>query len=547
MTSQKRFDFDPQTQEVFDYKFSNLSKVNWREWLHIKNSEDYKELTLKLSGMDNVDDVWQRLKTSITDSKDLSVDLKSYIQTRDQSPLIMCHTSGTTNNDLNALKWFHMTDDIVKNLWAPGMQAIFESSGLNTKNSALIFVPSRLKCDGINQSDGKKYLSLYSPEFSQRVMLSVINPKSYLFYEYKDVFNLSVLNKIFLMDEIAILSAPAATILKWADKERLKQGINHFINKENSQNNNHELEPWLTELKTEGLDTYVNKLHKKLSEKLKDAATLVFSISSLSSKKWNLIRDFMGWKKGNEKFTSLYVGSEIGPFASNLSVIEKERLQKDEMFVFPLTLPVIQYKSQKDFILNTKSDKGRLFVSYKKEGKPLVNINVGDFIFIENKEGIPTINGTILRDNFEIKYQIKPSSFVSKENNVKFYAGDYFNLESFEVIEPRKLLNCISKRCNYNADTMLLVSKNKNSSWILYLENSTNFKCENDDSLTKIIQNCNIKPSFKNFLLSDNITFKFINDSLVDFEEKRSNMLEKVRKGNIPKGVLKKWPLYIIK
>ena len=88
--------------------------------------------------------------------------------------MVFCHTSGTTSGDIRQLKWYHMSNGLIKRLWAPGMQAIFESSGLNPKTSAVIFVPSRTKIDGINKLEGKEYISLYSSEFSQRLMLSIM-------------------------------------------------------------------------------------------------------------------------------------------------------------------------------------------------------------------------------------------------------------------------------------------------------------------------------------------------------------------------------------
>ena len=100
-----------------------------------------------------------------------------------------------------------MSKDIVSRYWAPGMQAIFESSGLNSEKSAVIFVPSRTNLDGINYLNDKQYLSLYSSEFSQRTMLSIIKPHSYLLHEYKMSKDLDVISKILSLEEIAVISA----------------------------------------------------------------------------------------------------------------------------------------------------------------------------------------------------------------------------------------------------------------------------------------------------------------------------------------------------
>jgi len=42
------------------------------------------------------------------------------------------------------------------------------------------------------------------------------------------------------------------------------------------------------------------------------------------------------------------------------------------------------------------------------------------------------------------------------------------------------------------------------------------------------------------------IILKKLSENPVDFLATRSEILEKVRNGKNPKGILKKWPLYII-
>jgi hypothetical protein len=152
-----------------------------------------------------------------------------------------------------------------------------------------------------------------------------------------------------------------------------------------------------------------------------------------------------------------------------------------------------------------------------------------------------------LRDGFEIKYPIRASKNIDLPSNSKFYAGDYLNFNSLEIIEPRSLLNCLLRKCNYSSDTMLLVSKQDDSIWNLYLEKDNNFKCKEEELIKKVIQECETTTSFKEYLSKNKIRIHKIADNLVDFEVERSEMLQKVREGKIPKGVLKKWPLYIVK
>ena len=288
----KSYDFDEKVQNNFNKSFSDLERINWKKWLEIDSREEYEELVLKLSGLSSVSDLFNRIKNETTDSRSFSIDLKDFLNNEVVSdPLIFCHTSGTTNSNLSMLKWFHMTRDHVRRQWAPGMQAIFESSGLDTNSSAIIFVPSRLKFDGLQELGDKKYISLYSSEFSQRVMLSIVKPKSYLFYEYKNSKNLEIISQILTVENISVISAPAVTILGWADINRLKVGLKKSIDLIN-QTYNSQLEQLLLEIKSKGLESTAREIQSKLSEKLANA-TLIFSISSLSESDWDLINKFM--------------------------------------------------------------------------------------------------------------------------------------------------------------------------------------------------------------------------------------------------------------
>ena len=204
------FDFDNEIQREFNKAFSAIERTNWNRWLEINSREEYEELALKLSGLSSIEEIFDRIKAEMTDSRSFSINLTEFLKNYQNSDsLFFCHTSGTTDSKLSMIKWFNMTKDIVKRQWAPGMQAIFESSGLDSNSSAIIFVPSRLKFDGVRSFEDKNYISLYSSEFSQRIMLSVVKPKSYLLYEYKDSRNLKTISKILTMDNISVISAPA--------------------------------------------------------------------------------------------------------------------------------------------------------------------------------------------------------------------------------------------------------------------------------------------------------------------------------------------------
>jgi hypothetical protein len=56
----------------------------------------------------------------------------------------------------------------------------------------------------------------------------------------------------------------------------------------------------------------------------------------------------------------------------------------------------------------------------------------------------------------------------------------------------------------------------------------------------------NISDTLKTAIKEKKIDFELINDQPVDFLNERDEMLNKVRNGQISKGILKKWPLYVI-
>jgi len=541
------YDFDEKVQNNFNKSFSDIERINWKHWLEIDSREEYEELSLKLSELSSIEDLFNRIKSETTDSRSFSIDIDDFLNSDKASDaLIFCHTSGTTNSKLSELKWFHMAKDIVKRQWAPGMQAIFESSGLDLNSSAIIFVPSRLKFDGIQKQGDKKYISLYSSEFSQRIMLSVIKPKAYLFYEYKNSRNLDIISKILTMDNISVISAPAITILGWADITRLQDGIKrslYLINK----TQNPKLEDFLLKIEKNGLDSVSYEIQKELSEKI-SKATLVFSISSLSKSDWELIRKFMKWEEGKEKFTNLYVASEIGPFAASINMGDFEISRLNRMHIFPLTLPVIDYKGKKELISRTKNKFGRLYVSRLNNSGVLINIDLGDVISIKNQEGLPQIDGKILRSSFQLKYPINLSKEIGLQLNYKVYAGDYFTFPNFEILNPRILLNCLKDKCVLDIDSLLLLiyKESVNNSLKLFLYSNDRKNCSNLKNYSKILLNCIRNEKFKEAILNNEIEIELIKNNPIDFLATRSEMLQKVRSGKNPKGVLKKWPLYVL-
>ena len=537
------YDFDEPLQKLFFNLFSDIPTIDWKKWVDISSREDYKNLAIKNSGLNEVEDLHSKIKSEKTNSRENSVDLESFIlHNKGKEPLIFCHTSGSTNSSLEGLKWFHLSKPLIQRLWASGMRAIFESSGLNSNNSAVIFVPSRMQIDGLKNVEDHEYISLYSSEFSQRIMLSIIKPKSYLFYEYKESKNLEVITQILDMEDISVISAPATTILGWADINKLKGGIESYL-KLIKKPSSKKLEKILLEIKSKGLDYVVKEIRAKLSEKL-SKATLIFSTSSLSKSQWDLIIDFMKWKRGNEKFTNLYVGSEIGPFASSINF---EIARSNQMYVFPLTYPSILVKGKIELLSETTAKFGNLLISRYDNEKPLINIDTGDIIFIDNNDGLPLIKGKILRNRFELKYPLKLSANIKVPSSYGIYAGHYFYFNEFEIIDPNILLECLNIQCELKADSLLLIKSQENViHWHFILPSSLERKCGSNRDIYELLLDCPIENGFKNAIKDNIIEIKIIDEIPVGFISSREKILTKVRKGSIPKGILKKWPLYVV-
>jgi len=541
-------DFDPEVQFFFDKLFSDIPPTNWKKWLDISSKEEYLEFVLKNSALSIVPDIFDRIRKEKTNPTKISIDIYNYLANYHGSePLIVCHSSGTTNNDLASLKWLHMSKEVIKLYWAPGMQAIFESSGLDSNSSAVIFIPSRLNTDGLNKLENKNYISLYSSEFSQRLMLSIMKPSNYSIFEYKFSKNINIISKILSLKNITVISAPALTILGWADIEKFQLGLQKSI-KGVFPEQDPILENLIIKIQEKGIETASKEIQKMLSDKLSQSV-IVFSISSLSSRDWDLIRRFMKWEKGYEKYTNLYVASEMGPFAASINKNIENNKQTDELIVFPLTLPVLENKGKKQLISESNSKLGKLLISRINDSKVFINLDIGDIIQLTNQQALPHINGKILRSEFQLKYPITLSKNIHLEKDYAVYAGDYFDFSTFEILDPRSLLKCLEIECKLDIDSLLLIESEKNASksWKIFLNSNYEIKYANQENYKEKLLKCVRNDDFRKIILDNRIKIQLIDENPVDFLKTRSEILEKVRNGNNPKGILKKWSLYVIK
>ncbi|MFW9897107.1 MAG: hypothetical protein ACFFD7_14980, partial [Candidatus Thorarchaeota archaeon] len=261
------------------------------------------------------------------------------------------------------------------------------------------------------------------------------------------------------------------------------------------------------------------------------------------------IRKFMNWEKGEEKFINLYVSSETGPFAASITKNGFEFSRTGNLFVFPLTLPVIEYKGTLELLSQTESKMGKLLISRINNSKPFINIDIGDIIRIVDQESLPQIEGKILRANFQLKYPIKltPEIPVPPENKV--YVGDLFYFDEFDFYYPRGLINCLNQNCNSDIDSLLLIEEDFEDGEKLKLFIPSNGKkdCINLSRNRELLSKCINNERFKAAILNNQIEIITLEENPIDFLATRKEMLDKVRKGLISKGILKKWPLYVIR
>ena len=57
---------EPDIEEIFDKKFSDLPSIDWKKWLNIGSREEYEELSLKLSGLSSIEDIFDKIGSEIT-------------------------------------------------------------------------------------------------------------------------------------------------------------------------------------------------------------------------------------------------------------------------------------------------------------------------------------------------------------------------------------------------------------------------------------------------------------------------------------------------
>jgi hypothetical protein len=254
----------------------------------------------------------------------------------------------------------------------------------------------------------------------------------------------------------------------------------------------------------------------------------------------------MKWEKGHERFTNLYVVSEIGPFAASITKGDFNISRSNRMYVFPLTLAVIEHDGKRESISKTRNRIGKLLVSRLHNSEAIININIGDVITIVDQKNLPQIEGKIRRACFELKYPIKITNEIDLKTNYSLYAGDYFPFKDFSIIDPRNFFTCLNNKYSLKNEAILLLNKD-NHKWKLYIA-PANFNISvNQHEVQNEILRCSEEIGLKTLINKGNLKIVVINEPPVDFLTPRSEILTEVRNGKLPKGILKKWPLYLLR
>jgi hypothetical protein len=544
------YDIDYELQMLFNIVYGDITPTDWKSWLSITNAKDYEALAIQLSGLSEHDDLFEKIHQN-AHATPLSININTLIESTDQQHFVLCHTSGTSGGGISKLKWLHMSQDIVRRLWAPGMQAIFQTSGLNHKSKVAIFVPGRLQGDGLSQIESKNVIRLYSSEFSQRLVLALITPKAYVLDEYRNATDLTTIAHLLALEHLDVISAPATTLMKWANINQLQKGIRRSYRRY-SQNPSvsSETDEIVLMIQKMGIPDATVHIQQQL-KKLLHGACAIFGISSLTNMQWMVIREFMGWQRGRERLTNLYVGSEIGPFAANLRLDFTQGDFTTEMSVFPLTLAAIEHRGTITLISQIQHRRGKLLISRMDNTQPIFNLDPGDIIQITSQKGLPRIAGILLREAFPLKTQPQLHPALMTSDNHCVYVGGYFDLGNLEIANPNHILACIEEKIKIQIQIPMVLRPGKErDTWVLTLSirpnKSSNTNHLNFSKIQQQLASCLPNKGLKTALKKQILKIEIVDYPLTQRSLSRKRLLNEVRHGRRPKGVLKKWPLYWI-
>ncbi|MBN2150359.1 MAG: hypothetical protein JW839_02820 [Candidatus Lokiarchaeota archaeon] len=472
----------------------------------------------------------------------MSVDPDEFFSTLPEGTTgIACHTSGTSGG---AVKWYPMTRDIVSRLWLPGMRAIYESSGMTGAATPIVFVPSRAAGDGLERRGTARNVRLYSSEFSQRLVIAAFLPSRYLVAEYKNATSVPVIGRMLDLDSVSIVSAPSATVLGWASEKVLEKGLVASMDHTDPTSLDGEAAMLAKRLAIGDPSQVALEVRNRLSEKLSDA-TVIFSTSNLTNGQWAKIRAFMRWSPGIDRFTNLYVGSEVGPFAGSIGHDRVGHTACNEMRVFPLTLPCVDTGKELLVISRVKQKRGRLLVSRIGHGRLFLNVDTGDFLQGISEDGLPVLRGDVQRDEFPLKPSATLPSLLRDLVGYQIYAGDRFAIDGGEITNPARLIECLSGRGYPVIEPLIFLEPaSPGGSWKVLAHVKGAIAGNNARDWRTAILSCTGSSSNGNGLEGVPIECDVLPQDPWDGPS-RKKTLEAVRKGTLPKGALKRWPAYV--
>ena len=217
-------------------------------------------------------------------------------------------------------------------------------------------------------------------------------------------------------------------------------------------------------------------------------------------------------------------------------------------FLFPLTIPVIKNNGNFELISRTKNKIGKLYVSRVGDSGYYINIDTGDVIMIKSQDGLPKISDEILRADFQFRMPLKISSQFKIKENHEIRVGSYFKTNGIEIINPSRFLKCLGNRISNDIETSILVeNKNNRFIWKISVANSTIFKGISQKKLLDFVSECPHGSEISNSIKSKRLDIELIDFNPIEMKHLKSEVIQKVRTGILPKGVLKRWPLYFVK
>jgi hypothetical protein len=170
----------------------------------------------------------------------------------------------------------------------------------------------------------------------------------------------------------------------------------------------------------------------------------------------------------------------------------------------------------------------------------VINIDTGDVITVADQEGLPVIGGEVLRAQFQLKVDVSVSPVTIPDSRI--LVGSYFDINGIEIRNPRRLWACLADRCSIDGLSSGLM-KPEGDTWVLAVFVPKN--CSPAD-IENGLTSCPGGESLGKALKKGQLHIEMAEKDLVEWVIPRSELLKKVRKGELPKGVLKKWPLYVV-